>query len=238
MPKTEWTQDTMAYAMCFFPLVGVIIGVATWFWGQACISFNLSWVVYAMGMTALPIIISGGIHLDGFCDTVDALSSHQSKERKLEILKDPHIGAFGTMACVIYILALFSFHAEFGMRDPIVSIMPSVIYIISRSFSGLSVVSFKSAKSDGTLATFAGKAQKRVVQITLCIYLVLCFLMFADWNMVLFIIMAITALAVFIYYKIMSYKHFGGITGDLAGYFLCLCELFLLITLCLSIRFF
>ena len=40
--------------------------------------------------------------MDGFADTVDALSSCQTRERKLEILKDPHTGAFAVIGCCLY----------------------------------------------------------------------------------------------------------------------------------------
>lgn len=43
-------------------------------------------------MTLLPLIVSGGIHLDGLVDTADALYSRRETEKKLEILKDPHVG--------------------------------------------------------------------------------------------------------------------------------------------------
>ena len=46
---------------------------------------------------ALPLLVTGGIHADGFCDTVDALSSHAEREKMLEILKDSHCGAFAVI---------------------------------------------------------------------------------------------------------------------------------------------
>ena len=58
-------------------------------------------------MTALPVLVSGGIHTDGFIDTVDALSSYGDKEKKLEILKDPHTGAFAIIGAIMYYLLFF-----------------------------------------------------------------------------------------------------------------------------------
>lgn len=43
----------------------------------------------------MPLLVTGGIHIDGFSDTMDALSSHAERQKKLEIMDDPHIGAFG-----------------------------------------------------------------------------------------------------------------------------------------------
>ena len=94
VPQVEWNEKNMKYAFCFFPLIGIFVGGAVWLWLQAAAFWGFGDSLRAAVCVALPLLITGGIHLDGFCDTVDALSSHQSRERKLEILKDPHIGAF------------------------------------------------------------------------------------------------------------------------------------------------
>ena len=76
----------MKYALCFFPAVGVFCTGALWLWYALCCTLGVSGVLFAAVAAALPLLITGGIHMDGFMDTVDALSSHQSKERKLEIM--------------------------------------------------------------------------------------------------------------------------------------------------------
>ena len=60
---------------------------------------------FAIAMALIPVIVSGGIHLDGFADTVDALSSYGDREKKLEILKDPNTGAFAVIGLCVYFLA-------------------------------------------------------------------------------------------------------------------------------------
>ena len=46
--------------------------------------------------------------MDGLCDTADALASHQTREKKLEILKDSHTGAFAVIGCCAYLLLTFA----------------------------------------------------------------------------------------------------------------------------------
>ena len=99
MPMVEWTERGMKYALCFFPAVGIAVGAAVaafWYLSRLSGMGELSRICVE---TALPLLITGGIHMDGFLDTVDARSSHQSRERKLEILKDPHAGAFAIAGC-------------------------------------------------------------------------------------------------------------------------------------------
>ena len=85
MPRVEWNEKNMKYAMCFFPLVGAVIGGLMLLVRFLCGRFGFNTSVYAVVMTALPVLVSGGIHTDGFIDTVDALSSYGDKEKKLEI---------------------------------------------------------------------------------------------------------------------------------------------------------
>ena len=51
------------------------------------------------------LLITGGIHIDGYMDTMDAVHSYGDREKKLEILKDSHIGAFAVIMLVTYVLA-------------------------------------------------------------------------------------------------------------------------------------
>ena len=93
MPQFEWKDEDMRYALCFFPWVGAVIGVLWYLWKWICVRFGVGTLCYTVVGTAIPILITGGFHVDGFLDTCDALHSYQPRERKLEILKDSHIGA-------------------------------------------------------------------------------------------------------------------------------------------------
>ena len=104
MPQVEWKEENMAYAMGFFPIVGLLEGLVLMLWYLLCSALNIGAVLFAAGAVLLPVAINGGIHLDGFCDCCDALASHQSRERKLEIMKDSAAGAFAVICCCAYLL--------------------------------------------------------------------------------------------------------------------------------------
>ena len=113
MPHFKWDPKALQYSMCAFPLVGAVIGAgefAIWY----LFGFLLQWseVFTAALLTVFPILITGGIHMDGFLDTVDAKSSYKSKEEKLQILKDPHTGAFAIIRGCLYFLIYFGCMAE------------------------------------------------------------------------------------------------------------------------------
>ncbi len=96
-PPADWNEHSMKYAMCFFPLVGVVLALLSGLAWLVLTRLGLHAFFISSWFTALPIVLTGGIHLDGYFDTQDALHSYAPKGRKLEILKDPHIGAFAAI---------------------------------------------------------------------------------------------------------------------------------------------
>ena len=65
MPKVQWTKERMKYVMCFFPLIGLVIGICLWAWGQIAGVLGLGLLSYCLGGTLLPLGITGGIHMPG-----------------------------------------------------------------------------------------------------------------------------------------------------------------------------
>ena len=228
MPRVKWDESAMRYSMCFFPVVGAIVG-AIWLGVYYLLDkVGCSVILSAAVLTALPLVITGGIHMDGFLDTVDALSSYKPKEEKLKILKDPHTGAFAIIFCGVYLLLYFGMVSELILHAEKESFYVMALgFMLTRILSGMSVEAFPKAKKEGMLADTASMSSKwnlSVLSVELGIVLGLMGLFGGRQG----IFAIVAALLVFIYYRVMSVKKFGGITGDLAGYFLQLCELFIL----------
>lgn len=231
MPRVDWNEKNMRYAMCFFPLVGVIIGVLEAVAGNLITLWKGEGTfLCAVVLTLIPVFVTGGIHLDGFADTMDAKSSYGDREKKLEILKDPHTGAFAIISLCCYFLLCVGIFSEMRTERLFAA---ALVFVFSRSLSGISVVSFQAAKNSGLLRTFQDGAQKRIVRIVLIFWLFATVVGFFLTAGLCGVAAAAVGLAVFFYYYQFSRKQFGGITGDLAGYFLQLCELFMLAVLAL-----
>lgn len=225
MPRVEWNEKNMKYAMCFFPMIGAFIGILEVCLGSLLLTHGVGKLFFAVVMTLLPVVITGGIHMDGFMDTMDAISSYGDREKKLAILKDSHAGAFAILGLGCYLLWSVAVWSEVSAE------MLPVIgcgYVLSRSLSGFSVVTFQAAKNSGLVKTFQDGAKRKNVRITMLAYLLL-FSALALWlNWVLGLAAIVGAALIFLYYKRLCDKQFGGVTGDLAGYFLQLCELVML----------
>lgn len=226
MPVLQWTGKRMRYALCFFPFIGLVIAAAVAGSARLCGYLGANHLLYSCLGTLVPLLITGGIHLDGYLDVADARSSLQSQKRKLEILKDPHVGAFAVIHCAVYLILYLGI---FGMLNQQSLIPLGGIYVLSRAFSGWSVVSFPNARPDGTTQTFANGAAVPLVKVCMAGWTAAAVLwMTVTESLVLSLLLLATAGAVMFWYYRLSRSEFGGITGDLAGYFLQLCELCML----------
>lgn len=222
MPRVEWTKENMKYVMCFFPVIGVVIGGLVFLWSFVDRILPVSQFFKTAGIVLIPVVITGGIHLDGLLDTADALSSYQPMEKKLEILKDSHSGAFAIITCVVYFMLSFAIWYEADRIS--LSVLP-LGFVLSRAFSGLSIVAFPLAKDTGLANLFSNGARKRTTGIIMIGYILITAVCMLFIHTVLGIVCILSGSIIFLYYRLMSVKKFGGITGDLAGFFLQVCEL-------------
>ena len=221
MPQITWTKENMKNTLCYFPVIGAVIGALLWFWYWLCGIAGFGVMLQAAVAVLIPVLVTGGIHMDGFLDTSDALSSWQTTERRLEILKDPHTGAFAIIGAVMYYLLFFGFMTE--IWDIKATIAVSVGFVLSRSLSGLAIGIFKCAKNSGLLYTFKSAAHKKTIVTVMILYIALCVAMLC-FTGVYGLGTICAAVISFLWYRHVAYSKFGGITGDIAGYFVCICE--------------
>ena len=108
MPHLELDEKDMKYVMGFFPLIGLITGTLVYGWIYAGEILYVPDISRTLVLIILPVIITGGIHVDGYMDTCDALNSYGDREKKLAILKDSHIGAFAVIKLLVYYVLYFA----------------------------------------------------------------------------------------------------------------------------------
>ncbi|WMJ84963.1 adenosylcobinamide-GDP ribazoletransferase [Oscillospiraceae bacterium LTW-04] len=233
VPKVSWNARNMRYMMVGFPLVGAVIGLLLFGWVVVCRWLDLGGVLTACGLTLLPIGVTGGIHLDGFCDTVDALSSHADPKRKCEILKDPHTGAFAVIGLMCYLLLYFSLCYTLVLSRPALLLL-MCIPVLSRVLSAFAVISLPCEGGAGTLHSFADAANKRAVSGVLFILLAACLAVMLTVSLAGGSWILQTAMGCYWWLVHVAKKEFGGMRGDLAGWFLQLCELLCLGMLVIS----
>lgn len=118
----EFDSQDLSRSAIWFPLVGILIGAvvaaAVWAGGHAS-----PWVGALVGLITW-IWITGGLHMDGLGDVADALgAAHRSPARFLEVLRDPHIGAFGAMAIGLQLIAKLVLLAEISTTPALLALI-------------------------------------------------------------------------------------------------------------------
>lgn len=227
MPRIQWNSRNMRYALCFFPLIGAVTGVAELLWYQLSVRLGIVPGLYGAVATLLPILISGGIHMDGFMDTWDAQASHAPREKKLDILKDPHMGAFGALFCAGQLLLSFGLWQQLYGRPQLI-ILVAAGYIVARSCNALTIAIFPTAKNSGLVHAFADSAAKRVVIVTCGVWMALVVALFLGTSLLWGGVAVAACGLYFLLHRRFCLREFGGNTGDLAGFLLQNIELLLL----------
>lgn len=229
MPQVEWNEDNMRHTLSLLPLVGLVIGALYCLTDRLSALLGLGPLLRAALLTVLPVFVTGGIHLDGYCDTVDALASHASREKKLAILKDSSAGAFAVIWCCVWFLLTFALTAQ-AVSVPTVA----AGFILSRTFAAWAIQRLPSARAGMGAALKSGS---RFPWWVLALYLVLWAALVLLWGNPIAGGAALAVMIVFYFiYRAMALREFGGFTGDLAGWFIQVGELSLLAAVVLAER--
>lgn len=106
--RGEETAAGRAGSLAWFPVVGLMLG------SVLCVAVQLPIppLPRAAVVLGLWIGLTGGLHEDGFMDCCDAAFAPASRERRLEILKDPHLGSHGVSGGVVLLLLRFALLAS------------------------------------------------------------------------------------------------------------------------------
>jgi cobalamin 5'-phosphate synthase/cobalamin synthase len=212
---SDWGRAT-----AWYPLVGFLLGI---------ILAGLDWVllqIWSSGVsTALLLVawvgLSGALHLDGFIDCCDALVPPAPRERRLEILRDVHVGAFGVVGAVLLLLIKYAaLAATTGTsRLPVLLLVPTLgrwamtgallLFPYARSSSGLGQKARRGA----------GLVQLTVASATTLLVTGLAWWLGMGWVAVLLAAWSVAS-AAGIGWLISS--RLGGLTGDAYG---AICEL-------------
>lgn len=223
VPQFEWDEGNMKYAICFLPAVGVICGGALAGWYCLCLAWGCSGILFACVAVCLPLLITGGIHMDGYMDTVDALASHQTRERKLEIMKDPNCGAFAVIYCGVYLLLSVGLFYELYISGCIFYACP--VFFLSRSLAALCAVTMPNARKAGMLRAYTEYAERRNATVAMLLTAAVGSVVMVLLSPGLGCVAILAAVAALFGYRWMAIKQFGGVTGDTSGFFLQSCEM-------------
>ncbi len=190
----------------FFPLVGLIIGGSLFLLNFALSGFFPKEITIAI-ILVFYFIITGGLHLDGFADTVDGLCSGQDKEGILKVMDKGNIGTFAVIALFFLLLLKFLFLTL--LPDETILLLP----LIGRGAMVSSIAISKPAKGDGLGKMFINTCGIKGGILATIFTLIVAFLLFEIQGLILiFCIFLVTIIIT----KALIRK-IGGMTGDTFG---------------------
>jgi len=218
------TGEQLGSSMAYFPLVGLVIGLVL-----AGVSIGASHVLPPALTDTLVIIalvvITGGLHLDGFADTADGLAGGKDRERILAIMKDSRIGSFAVIGLIL--LLLLKLFALMEVPASVKTATLLVVPVLGRWSTVQLAALFPYARSGhGTAQAFAGFTGKLEYLVASLITALIVVGLFPLRGVILIIATAALAFGTGYFFK----RRIGGVTGDIMG---ATCELVEVTTLLL-----
>lgn len=146
LPAVPFDEISCGRSTAFFPVVGLFLGTIL-----AALGWAAGWFFPVQVQAALlvfgMVILTGGIHLDGFMDSIDGLFSGRPRERKLEIMRDSRVGAFGVIGVVC--LLLLKYNLLLGLTDQTLMRVLPVVPALSRWGMSFAIIAFPYARQEG-----------------------------------------------------------------------------------------
>ena len=193
-----------------FPIVGAVLGLLAGIVGWVLMAVGVPSGMAAAGVLGALVLATGGLHEDGLADCADGFGGGTTPERRLEIMRDSRVGAFGVLALVVAGLARWG-GIEALLSDGQVWVFAG-IGAVSRLPMALVMFAMPLARRDG-LSAHVGLVTAPVAAVAGLVTLVLA-LLFTGWaGLALLLVAGLSALPV----CLLAWTRIEGQTGDVLG---------------------
>ena len=224
----NFSDKKMAWALVYFPIVGLFLGLMLLGLNTLLSIFGISPAVANIILVIVLIILTGGMHLDGVADTADAFLSGKAKKEMLEIMRDSHIGVMGVLALISIILLKISLLSSVNVAVKPVALM--LMCILSRWSVVLAMYLFPYARQEGKARLFIQGMDLKIFFLSTIAAVICSFLI---WHIQGLIVLLAVALCSYVIGKLVMRK-IGGVTGDTLGATIELTEIVILLTVCIT----
>tara|TARA_Y100001970_G_scaffold265035_1_gene352202 strand:- start:5487 stop:6254 length:768 start_codon:yes stop_codon:yes gene_type:complete len=125
LPKLPFISPEFRNIAQFAPIIGLIVGIL-----QSLIFFvlnNNNWPIEASILICLAsgYLITGGLHIDGFMDTIDGL--YAGKKKMLKAMKDSRVGAFSVQGIIV--ITFLQFASLIKLQTEIIYVLPICLFL-------------------------------------------------------------------------------------------------------------
>ena len=217
-PSTKWDDKKQKEMLLWLPVVGLIVG-GLWYIVYFLFDMYGKGIgpVAAAVLTVLPWLVTGFMHLDGYMDCTDAALYFGSKERKIEILKDSHVGSFAVIAAVMLGVLQYAALFQIGVNAPGFRDMLVLIFVpaLTRCCSIENLFWLKSlSTSEYANMEMKEKRRYRIIPVLEGLVFLAAIFLLCRPTMLFAVLIGITAEEFIIIYL---RKNLGGFSGDVSG---------------------
>ena len=232
LPGLRWESRADRHMLALFPLTGLLVGGAWYGLALLLLGWGAPALVTGALLALLPFLATGFLHLDGYMDVSDAVLSRRDKERRLEILRDPHCGAFAVLAAAGLFLVQFAAAGSLPLcpeRLPCLLILP----VLARGLCGFLLLALPTL-SGSSMAAWLKQDTGRLDRALPIVLASLAAVGMAVFGGLAGAAAALAALLGGGLAAWFAFRQLGGMSGDTTGYSLVWTELMgLLVLVCI-----
>jgi adenosylcobinamide-GDP ribazoletransferase len=209
-PYKRWDNSLRPLMVSLLPLIGLLLGAVWLLVAYLLRLLGLNGLLGAAVLTALPFLLTGFIHLDGYMDCCDAIMSRRDLPERQRILKDSHTGAYAVICLVLMVLLSFSLFASWDYNN----LLPLLfIPVVSRSVSSLAVNMLKPMGHSSYSGAYSESKKLGGSVFPLLALLLSCALCLVFGSLAAVGTLIGSVLAVWY-----ADRQLGGMSGDVSGY--------------------
>lgn len=208
----DFFRGINGYAVAFYPLIGLLVGLVLWGIGVIgtpyFTQFHLGILIFSLW-----VVLTGALHLDGFCDTIDGL--YVPKDRALAVMKEPYNGGMSMIFGATFLILKASSVASL----PSYELLPLVL-MLSR-FNGVVAIFLFPYISKKGMGSLAKEELTQGQFIFAALYVALTAIYFSPQMLLIALLVLFVVQSIFI-------KRYNGFTGDIYGFLIEVSEVVLL----------
>lgn len=205
-------------AAAMVPVAGVLIGLCPALTLALSIGLRVSSSIAALLSIAVAVLVTGALHEDALADCADGFGGGATKDRKLEILRDSRIGAYGTVALVLSLMLRATALADLTERGLGLSMAALVaVAAMSRTASLLPLALLRPARADGSGAAAAGPSARNLAMAILLAIVASASTLLCGAGLARLVTAVATAAILALTMCAIAWRQIGGQTGDVAG---------------------
>lgn len=204
------TEQQIGHSLTYYPLVGLLLGMMLASLYSIVSLWTTAWINAALVLTTW-ILLTGGLHLDGLADSVDAwVGGMGDRDKTLAIMKDPNCGPMGVIAIVLVILLKFVTLATLFSAYQWLALVVAIVLARTSLVSLLLTTPYVRSRGLGSCLAAYHSRHWCILVVSVTILVITFFIK----NGLVSIAIAILA---FLLCRQLMINRIGGTTGDTAG---------------------